>query len=120
VNDDSLVMRLGFGEGSVLLEGDAEGPSERAMVDAGRVQAVTVLKVGHHGSNTSSAAAFLAAARPREAVISVGRGNTFGHPRAEVIDRLAAARVRLFRTDEMGLTTFYVGRDGSVTADASN
>ncbi len=120
LNDDSLVMRIAYGSGSVLLEGDAEAASERVMVERGRVQPVTVLKVGHHGSNTSSGAAFLAAAKPRDAVISVGKGNTFGHPRVEVIDRLAAARVRLFRTDEMGLTTFLVEHNGGVTADASN
>ncbi len=115
-NNDSLVMRLAYGRGSVLLEGDAEAASEQAMVERG-LQPVTVLKVGHHGSNTSSGAAFLAAAAPQEAVISVGKYNTFGHPRMEVINRLAAVRAKLFRTDEMGLTTFLVGRDGSVTAD---
>jgi competence protein ComEC len=120
LNNDSLVMRLAYGSGSVLLEGDAEAASEQAMVERGRVQPVTVLKVGHHGSNTSSGAAFLAAAEPREAVISVGKWNTFGHPRVEVIDRLAAAQVRLFRTDEMGLTTFLVEHNGGVAADASN
>jgi len=120
LNDDSLVMRLAYGKGSVLLEGDAEAASERAMVENGRVQPVTVLKVGHHGSNTSSGAAFLATAEPREAVISVGRWNTFGHPRAEVIERFAEAQVKLFRTDEMGLTTFIVGRDGSVATETSN
>jgi competence protein ComEC len=120
LNNDSLAMRLEYGKGSVLLEGDAEAASERAMVENGRVQPVTVLKVGHHGSNTSSGAGFLAAVRPRDAVISMGRWNTFGHPRAEVIERFAEARVKLFRTDEMGLTTFIVGRDGSVATDTPN
>ena len=114
-NDDSLVLRVQFGAASVLLEGDAEAPSERAMVANGRVGPVTLLKVGHHGSRTSTTPEFLSAVAPRDAVVSVGKGNTFGHPRGEVIARLAAARTRLYRTDEFGLTTFLLGRDGRIT-----
>ena len=113
-NDDSVVMELQYGQASVLLEGDAERPSEDAMLAAKRVHPVTLLKVGHHGSKTSTNPEFLAEARPREAVISVGRQNTFGHPRAEVIERLAEAHTRLFRTDDMGLTTFLLSEDGEV------
>jgi competence protein ComEC len=114
VNNDSLVMRMQFGRASVLLEGDAEAPSERAMLAHGRVAAVTLLKVGHHGSRTSTTQEFLDAASPKDAVISVGVGNTFGHPRYEVIERIAEARTRLYRTDEFGLTTFLLGRDGGI------
>jgi len=114
VNDDSLVMRIQYGKAAVLLEGDAEAPSERAMLAHGRVAAVTLLKVGHHGSRTSTAQEFLDAASPKDAVISVGLGNTFGHPRYEVIERIAEARIRLYRTDEFGLTTFLLGRDGGI------
>ena len=105
-NNDSLVMRVEYGKASVLLEGDAEGPSEQAMLASGRMHPVTLLKVGHHGSRTSTGAAFFEAAAPQEAVISVGKDNTFGHPRAEVIGRFADAGTRLYRTDEFGLTTF--------------
>jgi competence protein ComEC len=114
VNNDSLVMRMQYGGSSVLLEGDAEAPSEREMLAHGRVAAVTLLKVGHHGSRTSTTQAFLDAAAPRDAVVSVGRGNTFGHPRYEVIERIAEARTKLYRTDEFGLTTFLLGRDGGI------
>jgi len=114
VNNDSLVLRVEYGRASVLLEGDAETPSERAMLAAGKVQPVTLLKVGHHGSRTSSTPEFLAAAQPRMAVISVGRNNTFGHPRAEVIARMAAAHVRLYRTDRFGLTQFLLTREGDI------
>ncbi len=113
-NDDSLVMRVEFDKGSVLLEGDAEGPSERAMVAGGRVRPVTLLKVGHHGSRSSTTEDFLGAAAPKDAVVSVGKGNTFGHPRGEVIGRVAGAGTRLYRTDEFGLTTFLIGRDGGI------
>lgn len=114
VNNDSLVMRMQYGKASVLLEGDAEAPSERAMVADGRMRPVTLLKVGHHGSDSSTTPEFFAEAAPKDAVVSVGKGNTFGHPRVEVIDRIAAAHTRLYRTDEFGLTTFLMGRDGAI------
>jgi len=114
VNDDSLVMRLQYGKASVLLEGDAEAPSEREMLEHGRVSAATLLKVGHHGSRTSTTPEFFAAVAPKDAVVSVGLGNTFGHPRYEVIERIAKSRAKLYRTDEFGLTTFLLGRDGGI------
>ena len=114
INDDSLVLRLQYGRSSVLLEGDAEASSERVMLANARVAPVTLLKVGHHGSRTSTTQEFFAAAAPKDAVISVGRGNTFGHPRFEVIDRIAQARTKLYRTDEFGLTTFLLDRDGRI------
>ena len=115
-NNDSLVMQLGFGKGSVLLEGDAEAPSEAAMLAHNRLAPVTLLKVGHHGSRTSSNPAFLAAVSPLEAVISVGRHNTFGHPRAEVLGRLEAAHIKTFRTDRTGAETFLLHADGGIEA----
>jgi competence protein ComEC len=122
VNNDSLVMRMEYGKSSVLLEGDAEAPSEREMLAHGRVAAVTLLKIGHHGSRTSTTQEFLGAAAPKDAVVSVGRGNTFGHPRYEVIERFAESGIKLYRTDEFGLTTFLLGRDGGIheTVVASN
>ncbi len=113
-NDDSLVLHLQFGRASVLLEGDAEAHVEEAMLRRQRIRPVTLLKVGHHGSATSSGEQFLAAFAPREAVISVGRGNTFGHPRGEVIERMTKLGVKLYRTDMFGLTSFLLGRDGSI------
>ena len=113
-NDDSVVLHLQFGQSSVLLEGDAERPSEDAMLAANLIHPVTLLKVGHHGSKTSSNPEFLAAAKPQEAVISVGRKNTFGHPRAEVIQRFADAHTSLYRTDTLGLTTFFLTPDGAI------
>jgi competence protein ComEC len=122
VNNDSLVMRMQYGRSSVLLEGDAEAPSEREMLAHGRVTGVTLLKIGHHGSRTSTTQEFFDAAAPKDAVVSVGRGNTFGHPRYEVIERIAEARTKLYRTDEFGLTTFLLDRDGGIReiAGASN
>jgi competence protein ComEC len=113
-NNDSLVLRASYGRAAILLEGDAEASSERVMLAASEIRPVTLLKVGHHGSRTSTTPEFFAAASPRMAVISVGRNNTFGHPRAEVIGRIAAAHTRLYRTDEFGLTQFLLTRDGSI------
>jgi len=75
---------------------------------------VTLLKVGHHGSRSSTTPEFFAALAPKDAVVSVGQQNTFGHPRFEVIQRIAAGRTRLYRTDEFGLTTFLLAGDGSI------
>jgi competence protein ComEC len=121
VNNDSLVLRLDFDHASVLLEGDAEAPSERSMLEHGRISTSTLLKVGHHGSRTSTNLAFLAAVNPHDAVISVGRHNTFGHPRPEVLGRLEAAHIQTFRTDRGGPETFLLTPDGriSATSDAS-
>jgi competence protein ComEC len=116
VNDDSLVVRLGYDKAGVLLEGDAEAPSEAAMLLNGRIQPTTLLKVGHHGSKTSTNPAFLAAVAPRDAVISVGRHNTFGHPRSEVLGRLEDAHVQTFRTDRFGAETFLISADGGISA----
>jgi len=122
VNNDSLVMRMTFGRASALLEGDAEAASEHIMVDAshsGRGSSIgpdTLLKVGHHGSITSTTPEFLALAAPQDAVISVGRQNTFGHPRAEIIERLTVAHARVFRTDRFGRTTFLLSSDGRISA----
>jgi competence protein ComEC len=114
-NDDSLVVRLAYGRGSVLLEGDAEWASEVEMLLHHRVAPSTLLKVGHHGSNTSTAAAFLAAVSPKEAVISVGSHNTFGHPRWEVLDRLGKAHVQTWRTDREGAETFLLNSSGGIS-----
>lgn len=115
-NDDSLVMRLAYGKGSVLLEGDAEWASEVDMLLDHRLAPSTLLKVGHHGSKTSTSPAFLAAVAPREAVISVGRHNTFGHPRWEVLERLEEAHVQTWRTDREGAESFLITREGGISA----
>lgn len=115
-NDDSLVLRVQFGASSILLEGDAEAPSEHAMLAAGVITPVTLLKVGHHGSLTSTTPEFLAAAAPHSAVISTGLNNHFGHPRPEILNRLASQRTLTYRTDQFGLTTFLLSRDGRIAA----
>jgi competence protein ComEC len=114
VNNDSLVLHVSYGSTSALLEGDAEAPSEARMVSSGGLHA-DLLKVGHHGSRTSTTPAFLAAVHPSFSVISVGRRNFYGHPRHETLEKLQGAHVTTYRTDMLGMTTFDL--DGSrVTA----
>ena len=119
MNDDSLVMRASYGTSSVLLEGDAEAPLEEAML-AEPTLGSTVLKVGHHGSNTSTQPQFLARVAPRFAVISCGLHNRYGHPRPEVLDRLQSAGVLTFRTDLGGAQCFLLdGRNAAPLAGCS-
>jgi len=89
-NDNSLVLRIEFGGRSVLFSGDIEGEAETALVEQRAALGADILKVAHHGSRTSSSDAFLAAVRPRLAVISAGAHNRFQHPHAEVVQRLHA------------------------------
>jgi competence protein ComEC len=104
-NNDSMVMRMAYGATSVMLEGDAEAPTEDEMLAESGL-ASTLLKVGHHGSNTSTRPAFLARVHPEWAVISCGLRNRYGHPRIEVLEALEAAGVRTFSTDINGATCF--------------
>jgi len=104
-NNDSMVMRVVYGATSVLLEGDAEAPVEQAMLARGGLSS-TLLKVGHHGSVTSTRPEFLARVAPRWAVISCGRHNRFGHPRPEILAELQQAGVRTFSTDVNGASCF--------------
>ncbi len=113
VNDDSLVMHIAFGESTILAEGDAERASE-ANIIAGHPAGITLLKAGHHGSNTSTSQALLKSLHPRCAVISCGLNNRFGHPRAPVLERLAAAHVLTSRTDHMGAVQYLLHSDGSI------
>jgi len=102
-NDNSIVLRITFGRRSLLFVGDAEEEEERLLLARGRERLrADVLKVGHHGSRTSSSPEFVAAVAPREAVVSVGCRNRFGHPHPSTLATLAAAGARVWRTDRDG------------------
>ena len=101
-NDDSLVMEVVFGSVSVLLTGDAGEAVEAGIAAQLAPARLRILKVGHHGSRTSTSRALLDAARPVAALISAGRGNFYGHPAPAVLERLRAARAAVFRTDVDG------------------
>jgi len=104
-NNDSLVLHVAYGATSVMLEGDAEAPIEQAMLSEQDL-ASTLLKVGHHGSITSTRPEFFARVAPQWAVISCGLHNRYGHPRQEVLEELQKAKVRTFRTDIHGASCF--------------
>jgi competence protein ComEC len=105
-NDASVVVLVRFGAVRFLLVGDAERGEEEWLLDRTAPLRAEVLKVGHHGSRTSSSEAFLDAVAPRAAVISVGAGNTYGHPSPEVLRALADRDADVLRTDLMGTIVF--------------
>ena len=102
LNNLSVGIRLVYGSTAFVLCGDAESVSEEAMVQSGLPLKADVLKAGHHGSSTSTCGSFLDAVDPDYAVISCGKDNSYGHPHQETLDRLHAAGVSVFRTDEQG------------------
>ena len=101
-NNTSIVLMVQFGENKFLFTGDMEVEAENDMLDAGAKVKADVLKVGHHGSNTSTGYRFLYEVDPTYAVISVGAGNTYGHPHDEPMSRLRDADAMIFRTDDLG------------------
>jgi competence protein ComEC len=111
VNDDSVVLRLRFGERSFLLTGDIERNTENALVHAPETLRSDVVKVAHHGSRTSSTESFVAATSPRYAIISVGLNSIFGHPHKEVLMRWTAGSAQVFTTGSSGTIT--INTDGT-------
>lgn len=110
-NDYSYVIRLDYGNVSALFTGDAETASEADQIacygtEAGGPLDVDILKVGHHGADTSSTGAYLAAVTPMYAVISCGTDNTYGHPHAEAVSRLTQIGAQILRTDLAGTVIF--------------
>ena len=111
LNNYSVVLRLTYGEDSFLFTGDAEEESEEEMLSLNWPLTATVLKCGHHGSETSTSPAFLDAVSPQYAVISCGVDNDYGHPDAVTLEKLEAAGAEVFRTDRQG--TILASTDGS-------
>lgn len=110
LNNYSAVIRLAYKDTSFLFTGDAEALSENEMLSANVNLQANVLKTGHHGSSTSTSQNFLKAVSPSCAVISCGKGNSYGHPHEEILKKLEKAGVQVFRTDEMG--TIIIETDG--------
>jgi competence protein ComEC len=108
-NNSSMVLRFSFGSTSILFTGDIESAGERALIENRGELHATILKVPHHGSASSSTAAFIAAVHPEAAVISDGYLNNFHFPAPAVVERYVESGTVLLRTD----------LDGAVTADAS-
>lgn len=111
-NDTSLVLRIDYGQTSFLLTGDMEQKAESDLVNSGANLDVDVLQVGHHGSETSTGYVFLNSVLPEVGVISVGEGNSYGHPSENTLSRLRDAGVDVWRTDLVGTVT--------ITSDGTN
>ena len=101
-NANSVVVRLDYGDFSMILTGDAEAQTETRIMRAGGDVRARILKVGHHGSRYATSEDFLRRVKPEIALISDGEANRYGHPNQEVLDRLRAANVRVYRTDLQG------------------
>lgn len=102
INNSSIILRIVYGETSFLFSGDAEREEEQDVLSAGYALESTVLKIGHHGSDSSTSYVWLREVMPKYAVISVGSGNTYGHPTEAVLSRLRDADVKTYRTDMQG------------------
>ena len=101
-NNNSIVLKVNAGETAFLFTGDAEETAEKDILQAGYDLLADVLKVGHHGSSTSSSQAFLQAVKPKYVVISVGVGNSYHHPEEEALQRLQSIGAEIYRTDLQG------------------
>lgn len=107
-NEFSNLIRVSYGNHSFLFTGDLSIEHESILCSRGTALESTVLKVGHHGSSTSSSENFLKAVKPQWSIISVGYGNSFGHPKKEILDRLESCTDgKVLRTDENGAVVFY-------------
>ena len=114
-NNNSLVLRLTYGSFHALFSGDAEQSEEQDILELGKDIKSEVLKVGHHGSSTSTGYRWLYEIQPEVAVISCGTGNSYGHPEEEPLSRLRDADVKVLRTDLQGDVRIIVKADGNYT-----
>ena len=101
-NNTSIVLKVTYGSTSFLFTGDMEISAETDLLDSGANVKTDVLKVGHHGSDTSTGYRFLYEAEPEHAIISVGTGNSYGHPNEATLSRLEDAGCTIYRTDKLG------------------
>lgn len=102
LNDYSIVIKVIYKGTSFLFTGDAEGISEKEMLSKGFDVSVDVLKLGHHGSSSSTTKAFLDKVNPKYAIVSAGKGNDYGHPHKSTMDKLKSRDIAVYRTDECG------------------
>lgn len=112
MNNNSIVGRLTYGDFSMLFTGDAEKEEERTILDSGAKVKSDILKVAHHGSKTSSSAAFIKEVSPKLALISAGAGNSYGLPHNVTLKTLDKAGIKVLRTDQDGTITITTGGSG--------
>ena len=111
LNSSSAVLKVTNGENRFLFTGDATVEAEQDMITSGANLQADVLKLGHHGANTSTSEAFLTKVQPKYAIVSAGKDNQYGHPTAETLQKMQAHNIQVFRTDEQG--TIIATSDGS-------
>ena len=113
LNNNSIVCKLNFGKTSILFTGDIEKEAEQQLIQqVSKNLESTILKVAHHGSNSSTISDFVKAVSPKIAVIGVGENNKFGHPNDEIISRLENSGAKIFRTDQMGEIIIKIDNNG--------
>ncbi len=117
-NDNSVVVKLQAGSTNFLFTGDAEADAEQSMLDAGLALQCDLLKVGHHGSDSSTTQAFLDSVEPSHAIISAGEGNSYGHPHNETIQKLLSKGVTIYGTHVSG--TIIASTDGTTVTFPDN
>lgn len=110
LNNYSTILKITCGDNSFLFTGDAEKDSEKEILQKNIDVQADVLKLGHHGSSTSSSNEFLDKANPSMAIASLGKGNDYGHPHKETIDKMKTRKITFYRTDELG--TIVLSSDG--------
>ena len=101
-NSGSIVIKLNYGENNFLFTGDLPKEQEKIIVDSGQDIYSGILKIAHHGSKYSTSPEFLEKVNPKDAVISVGKDNSYGHPNREILNLLQEKGINVFRTDEKG------------------
>lgn len=115
-NNSSVVMKVTYGTVDILFTGDAEEPAEEIILQNDFDLNAEVLKVGHHGSETSTSDAFLSAVNPKVAIISVGEGNKYNHPSSITLNKLLNKGIQVYRTDEIGTITLEIDGENIVTS----
>jgi len=116
LNDNSIVVKINYKRTNILCTGDISEDIEKTLLDTYKdnVLEADILKVAHHGSNTSSSAEFLEKVKPKISLIGVGKNNKFGHPTEEVIENLEQVGSKIYRTDESGEITLVVDKKGRI------
>lgn len=120
VNNKSIVFKLVYGDFSMLFMADAESEVEKELLEEDADLSADVLKIGHHGSKTSTTDEFLDKVNPKYAVVSCGNGNDYNHPYGAVTKRFEDKNIPLYRTDELGDIVITVKDDGEIVFDKEN
>ncbi len=120
VNNKSIVFKLVYGDFSMLFMADAESEVEKELLESGANLSSDILKIGHHGSKTSTTDEFLDMVNPKYAVVSCGNGNDYNHPYGAVTKRFEDKNIPLYRTDELGDIVITVKDDGEIVFDKEN